>query len=287
MAFTQKKIEAKITLANGMFEGGGNFTRISGLRTSCLIDVTGGPSCSYMSMAVFGLPLSTMNKLSNVGASYQSSYLNEIDVFAGDDESGMTLVFTGNIVTCFVDASQMPNVCLRITAQPFSFYAQKPSTAISQKGSADVGQMMQSLASEMGFGFENNDVNVKLSNPHYYGSPWQQVSQIAYDAGIEYVVERGVLVITPAGVPRKGDPVLISPQTGMRGYPQFNQATVIVTALFAPAVKYQGQVKVQSDLTSACGTWPVNRLQYELESMVPNGKWFMTLSLYTQGATTP
>ena len=71
--------------------------------------------------------------------------------------------------------------------------------------------------------------------------------------------------------------MLISPQTGMRGYPAFNQNAVVVTALFNPAVKPYGNIQIQSDITPACGTWKVNRLTYELESLTPHGRWFMTV----------
>jgi hypothetical protein len=61
------------------------------------------------------------------------------------------------------------------------------------------------------------------------------------------------LAITPPGPARAGDPVLISPQTGMVGYPTFVSPNIVVKALFNPNVKYQGLIQVQSELTPACG----------------------------------
>ncbi|MGJ2639725.1 hypothetical protein ACR8HR_22490, partial [Salmonella enterica subsp. enterica serovar Paratyphi A] len=61
-----------------------------------------------MQMAIYGLPLSLMNQLSNVGRDLNKSLLNTITVQAGDDEMGMHLVFQGQIFRAFVDARAMP-----------------------------------------------------------------------------------------------------------------------------------------------------------------------------------
>jgi hypothetical protein len=91
-------------------------------------------------------------------------------------------------------------------------------------------------------------------------------------------MDKGVLAITPPGQARAGDAVLIAPQTVMDGYPVFVSNTVVVKALFNPNVKYQGTVQIQSDITPACGTWKVIKLEYDLESSVPHGKWFMIIT---------
>jgi hypothetical protein len=42
---------------------------------------------------------------------------------------------------------------------------------------------------------------------------------------------------------------------------------------------------VQSTLTPANGKWIVSRLNYDLESMTPNGKWFMDIEDVQIGPT--
>lgn len=63
----------------------------------------------------------------------------------------------------------------------------------------------------------------------------------------------------------------------MVGYPAFTQSGIIVATLFVPTLKRGGQITVQSDLAPACGTWWINNLTYDLESMVPGGKWFAVI----------
>jgi hypothetical protein len=304
--FTQKLLSVQISLAQGTFGAGGNSTTITAvqqngevgsngsfvsgpafgggalatiLRMSAHIDSVGGVSSGLMDLAIYGLPLETMNQLSTIGSQATLIDKNTISLSAGDSASGMTLVFSGLIDNAFVDANSMPQVCFRITAVPGgAFYAVQPVTPISLQGSQDVAQMLGKIAGQMGLSFENNGVNVKLSNPYYSGSPWGQAVAIARHANVEMVVDRGVLAISPNSQPRTtGGIPLISASTGMVGYPAFRQAVIVVRSLFNPAVQVNGQIQVQSTLTPANGTWMVFHIIYELECAMPHGRWYQTM----------
>jgi len=83
---------------------------------------------------------------------------------------------------------------------------------------------------------------------------------------------KSALAITAPGQARSGGAVLISPQTILDGYPIFASPNIVVKVLFNPNVKYQGLIHVQSELTPACGTWKVIKLDLDLETSVPHGK---------------
>ena len=288
MSFTEKLINVQLNLASGNFQGGGNTTSVTGLRVSATIIVNGGIASGTAEIAIYGLPLETMNQMSTIGTQYNRQDQNKIALYAGDAEGGMNLVFNGIIHTAYVDAQSMPQVAFRISAVPSGVYwAVKPVPPISMKGPQDVATMMKSLASQMGLQFENSGVNVKLVNPYYGGSPWTQAVRIMKHANIEMVVQKGKMAISPAGTPRQGGGTLISPQTGMVGYPAYEQASIIVRCLFNPSIECNQTVQIQSDLTPANGTWTVNRIVYELESHMPGGKWFQTLKCVNGKAPEP
>jgi hypothetical protein len=277
MAFASKKLQVTFSLANGSFSGGGNSHTVNDGRVLAHITVTGGPAMSNAELAIFGMPLEVMNQLSVCGNQYLKQYKNGVSVYAGDDMIGMTLVFTGDIVTAYVDAQSMPQVCFRVVAAPGTYWASKPADPISVAGKADAASLMQQIAGKMGMAFENAGVNVQLANPYYAGTLWTQMLQIARHGGFSVIVDKNRMAIVPPGQSRASGAVLISPQTGMVGYPAFIQANVLVYALYNPNVEMLGQIEVKSDLTPANGIWTVNRLEYELESQVPNGKWFMLM----------
>ncbi len=278
MAFTQKRINVQLTLANGAFGSGKNNQAVlTGLRVSAKILVAGGESQSTAEVAIYGLPLDMMNQLSTVGIDYNARYQNSMSIEAGD-ENGMHLVFAGSIANAFVDANAMPNVCLRVSGSPGLFYAMQPTKPISVKGAADAAGLMAELAGKMGFSFENAGVSVKLANPYFAGTPLTQAKAIAKHGAFDMLLDKDTMAIVPPTASRTGQTVLISPSTGMVGYPQFNQNNVIVTCLFNPEVKCFGDIQVQSDLTSANGIWKVNSYELHLESFTPKGQWFMVIT---------
>ncbi len=281
MSFVQRLLTATITLVTGNFAGGGNTLNVSGLRMSATIDCAGGAASSTMDLTIYGLTLSQMNQLSTVGAQLNQQNKNKVTLMAGDAQAGMTQVFKGCIANAFVDAQQMPNVCLRISATPDGSTNVTPTKPTSTKGAGDVATAMQTLATQAGFSLENNGVNVKLNNMYLAGSIGQQMRTLARHAGVELFFEHDKAVIVPAGKSRQGSTPLISPQTGMIGYPAFNQATVIVRTIFNPAINYMGNVKIQSDLTAACGSFTVYHIIHELETLVHRGKWFSCLSAFS------
>lgn len=283
MSFSEKRIDVTFNLAVGQFEGGGNTATVSGLRVVTQITNHGGAEQSMAVVAIYGMPLSLMNQLTNVGTRYTGAFQNGILIEAGDAD-GMTLVFAGTIFNAFVSAQGMPEVFLQVVAQVGYFFKIKPVPALSVRGSSDVATMMAGIAKQLGLTFENAGVTAKLADAYYWGTAWQQASAIAKDAGIDWIIDKTTLAIMNPSTPRKGEIPLIAAETGMVGYPAFNTNQVIVTALFNPAVKYMGQVEIKSELAGASGKFIVQDLVYDLESQVPHGRWFMTITAYTAGA---
>ncbi|RZS82052.1 hypothetical protein EV217_2865 [Phyllobacterium myrsinacearum] len=277
MSFTQKRIDVQLNLANGQFQGGGNTVTVSGLRVSFTGTFVGGQEQGTAEISIYGLSLSLMNQMSTVGTQKNLVGKNHIAVLAGDAETTMSVVFEGTIFSAFVDAQAMPDVAFRIYAKPGLYHAVVPATPISVRGSANAADLMKDIAGKMGLSFENAGVTAKLANPYFAGTLWTQAQKIAQHGGFDWTVDRGTLAIVQPGKTRDGDPILISPETGMISYPAFNSASIIVAALFNPNVKHYGKIEVRSDLTPACGIWTVSRVALELESMIPNGRWFMIL----------
>jgi len=290
MSFSRKLLQAQFALASGQFQEGGNAASISGLRMTADIEVVGGGvSSGIMSLSIYGMPLQIMNQLSTFGTQTDQRGNNKIQLFSGDSSDGQNidspiLVYSGMIFNAFVDAQNQPDVCFRIITVPGGgVWAVAPALPISKPGPQDISAMMSNLAGQMGLTFENNGVSVKLSNPYYSGSPWTQAVRLAQHANVDMVVDRGILAISPRGKPRSGDAVLISPETGMVGYPAFRENSIIVKSIFNPAVKVGGQIQVESSLTPANGTWIVNRMVLDLECLMPHGRWFQTIEATPSG----
>ncbi len=261
------------------FDGSSNQATYSGLRVSAHIEKGGQLDMGNMQLRIYGLPLSDMNKLSTLGLIPGNRTNNTVALMAGDDTNGMSIVFVGSIINAFADFGGTPDVFFSLYAATGVFGALNPVPPSSFQGSVDAADVLAGLARQLGVAFENHGVSVILSNPYLPSTLFAQVESCAHAAGIEWVLDDQTLAIWPktgsrgstAGIP------LISPTTGMVGYPAFDRQGIIVKALFNPVIKFGSQVQVQSSLTPACGKWTVYRLHYDLESETPGGAWFQEM----------
>jgi hypothetical protein len=270
MSFTQKLIN--YTISGGVI--GGSSISLNGLRSTCRIVNGGAPSMGVADIAIFGMTLSQMNQLTTLGTN-QINLVNQtgIQIQAGDS-NGLSLIFEGTISFACVDALAMPEVCFRITAHAGLFQAVMPSKPTSFQGSVDVAQIAQELAQKMGLKFENHGVNIRISNPYLSGSYRTQMQTLAEHAGIQWTIDRGVLAIWPTGKSRQSSETLISADTGMVATPAFNRAGVIVTCLFNPSLQMGFTFQIKSIITPANGQWTIYKVDYDLESITPHGRWF-------------
>lgn len=287
MSFAQKLLTIEFQLANGQFSGGGNTLTLSGVRASARISATSGTSNSNLDeLIIYGMTLSQMNQLSRIGRSLGTANPgNRVTVTAQDGVDGQqTVVFTGIIFQAYVDGQEQPHVRFIVTGRPDGVGARKPIPATTKKGSAKAQDLAKSLASAMGFPFENNGISVTLRNPYLWGTGVSQMRQLSKAANFVWGIDPGtnVLAIWPKGEGRKNGRVpTISPHVSgpseLIGYPMFSNARIIVTAYFDPQVQPFGKFKVVSSLTAAQGEWWMSQMILDLDTYTPHGAWEMTL----------
>lgn len=295
MALAKRLIETTITLvppddpdadigrpARTTFaESGTDTVKLSGLRASCHITKAGGPADCTMSLRMYGMTKSKMNDLSTLGMQINLVPKNKIVVTAGDVESGMGTVFAGYIMQAFADFQGAPDVSFNIVAHTGLPDAVIPAPVASYRGSADVAVIMSDLATKMGLSFENNGVTTKLSNQYLYGSLKSQARQAVQNAGIEWNNgDNGVLAIWPKNGSRGGQVPIVSPQTGLIGYPTYTAYGLMLRTLFNPSIGFGSKIEVRSSLEPANGEWSVYHLDHDLESLIPRGRWYSTIGAY-------
>lgn len=291
MSFVRRRIELAIKLAqntqtnqpNTFVESGTDTVSLTGLRTSVRIQNSGAAAGSKAMVTVFGLNQSLMNQLSTLGMVISIVPKNTITITAGDEGGQMTTVFVGTILDAYADYGSAPNVPFIFECRSGAVEQAIPYPASSYTGSTDVSVILSAIAKRVGWGFENNGVNVKLSNPYYSGSAMDQVRRVAEAARINASLINKVLCIWPRfGARAAGGIPLISPATGMIGYPSFTQQGILVKTLFDPRINFGGQVKVESSIFTAQSlariqnvesTWNVSKLDLMLDQEMPRGEW--------------
>jgi hypothetical protein len=259
-------------------EGNYDTVTVSGLRVQANIQNSIPPMQGGANVRVHGLTPSLHNQLSRLNRLDNGQVAiryNQLTIQAGDDQSGMSTVFSGHITFSQPDYNNAPDSSLIISAQAGYLDAIRPTPVLSYSAQADVAVIMQTLAAQAGYQFENTGVSVALSTPYLWGSPRQQMEMAARAANINWVIEKNTLAIWPKGGARGGAVPLISPSTGMIGYPSLqDQANGwSIRTLFNPNLFIGGSCKIQSSIPNANGTFQVYQLSHALESETPNGKW--------------
>lgn len=290
MAFSKRIITVRFTLGEGQFgKSGANTVEVSGLRISAQIAKSGGISQSDASVRIYGLPLDIMNKLTVQNKlAYQEQRFNQITILAGDEDKGVSVCFTGTISEAWVDPNDMPDVCFLVTAQTGLLQSAQVIPATSYKGQVDVVTLLSGIASQMGLDLANNGVKSKMVNPYYSGSALDQLKAVCRDARINCDMDDATVTIWPGDGARDTLYQVISPNTGMVGYPMFTQNSVAVQMLFDPTMVFGQTVQIESALTPACGGWQIAAVTHNIESEMPGGgEWFTRIECGLFGQVMP
>lgn len=289
MSYVKREMNFSFTLANGKTfdESGTNKAILQGLRASARIIKAGGRSMSTMQLSIYGMSLSMMNQLSTLGMKVQLVPRNLISVVAGDRQNGMFLVFTGNITNAYADFQGAPDVPFQIEAHAGLSEAVNSAEASVYQGSSGVAGIMSELAGKMGLTFENNGVEKNLNDPYLYGSYRDQAYDCAQAAGINCIIDNGKLAIWNKNGAREGQVPLISPSTGMVGYPSYTAQGIMLKTIFNPKIVFGGKIQVESENKPANGEWAAYMLDYELEALTPRGRWFCNVGAFNPSFVAP
>ena len=265
-----------------------NTVILQGLRASVYIDNAGGAMMGTMRAQIFGVTASDMNTLTStlwdnlvLGSSGSSFAFNAIQVFAIDG-SQETLVYNGVVLNCWGVYTSMPEVYLYIEAQIGYASLVESTNPISVAADTDVNTVMGQIAKTMGFQFKNDGVSVSVPKGTYLGNTSMEQARTLMQMYKFWMyldsTSPNTLAIAPYGTARKTAAPLISPQTGLIGYPVFNSTGVNFETLFNPGLVFGGPIVMQSSIPKANGTWTVTSMAHQLSSQTPGGPWKTTVN---------
>jgi hypothetical protein len=275
-----KDLQFVITLGIGTF-GSSNANQITlqGFRASVDIDNAGGQTTSTLRAQIYGVTQSDINSITTLQFQ-ERSFIPSTIVVTAIDGPQKTQVFAGNIVNAWGDYGQMPDAFLKIQAQAGYVNQLTPIPPTSFRGGINVATLIGQLATKMGYTFENNGVNVTLSNPYVANTGIEQVKDLAQQAGIVWGLDGMTLFICPPNTPRMGSMIPnIGPNSGLKGYPTFdgvgvNGVGVNFETFFNPALKFMGAFQLTTSIPRAAGMWIATSISHTLESQKPDGLWF-------------
>jgi hypothetical protein len=256
---------------------------IRGLKVILHADLVVSPTGALvLVMKVYGMTLDQMNSLSVAGLQWQARD-NQVLVQAGDAISGMTSVFNGQFQEAYPVLDTAEDAHFFIHGIPTYQAALKPVPPSSYPGAVSAADAIASMCKVAGFNFTNNGVTAVLNSPYFPGTAWQQIQSAVEAANCFsfYDCVSNTLTVWPKNFATLPDPqVVISPATGMIGYPRFSRAQIIVRTLFNPssALTPGKDVLVKSQLSAANNAKiRINRVTHDLSAQTPDGPWETTI----------
>lgn len=203
----KKSLRFQITLPTGTFGDSNNQATYEGFRATMEIEKAGGAAGCTMHARIYGLSQGDMNKLTvlqyqadqlAIASAGSGSTLNRdnVTVWAidGDQE---TQIFMGTVSTAWGNYQNQPDVFLELQAISGLANQLIPVPPSSFQGATDTANVMSTLASLMGYSFENNGVQVTLSNPYLHNTALEQAKQLAHESGCWMYLDPPKLAICP------------------------------------------------------------------------------------------
>lgn len=235
-----------------------------------------------LQLKVWGMTMDQMNQYSSVGTNMVALNKQRITVYAGDKGAAMHRVFTGSIISSYLDFSAQPDISF--TCAACAGYSEKgtPSAPNTNPNSNNAEDIIASLVSQMGsdWTFRNpQKAHSVLQNQYLYGSVIDQITSVAKAAKFPLKVENNIVTIWPNDGYIDNEVIEIGPATGMVGYPSYYEAGFIVKAEFNPSIENGKAVNLTSGIPKANGKFPVIQSTHELTTLTPDGPWFTTFKL--------
>lgn len=275
MTFAIRQINLQFTSADG------SVVSLQGLRCSAVITNPGGNNAfGQLQLRVYGMTLEQMNQYSAAGSNMVAVQDQSVTVTAGNYGGTLNQVFSGTLISSYIDFSSVPDVCFTCAAVAGYYNKAAPSAPNTYKGAQNAEDIIASLASAIGYSFNNpNKARAVLQNQYVSGSVIDQIQQVAKAASLPMSIENDTITIWPNNGTRDDIVIKLSPQTGLVGYPSYWEAGFIVKSEFNPIVTNGRIIDLTSSLPKANGQFPVQYVTHELSTLTPDGPWFTTSKL--------
>lgn len=202
-----------------------------------------------------------------------------IKVEAGEQGKQLISVFEGCITEATIDFSSAPNVSLVIRSQSSALEYLAPKPPVTYEGERDVAEIIKGICEEISYQFENNGVTEKCTDITVEGTAIGKIRHLASAYGFDLYIEHNLISITPKNGSRNIKIPVITPKTGLIGYPEPNIRGVSFKCFYDSMLKFGGLCKIKESIVENCnGDWRIYGMQVHLESNTPNGNWFSEIN---------
>lgn len=283
LSFVKRLLEVHITLRKGQFASGTDTKIVTGIPLKVRIEKTGPPDFNKANIEIRGMRYEDMEQLSTLAFKPLFNAHNLVQVYAGDEENGLSLAFSGEITQASADFNGAPDITFKIDAMTGYFGNTTPSGPTAIKGNQAASTFIEQQAKKCGYSFRNDGVTENLQNAVLNGSPIAQARAAARQINAELIIDDNVVILSPRGGKKdtEKNAVLLNKDSGMIGYPTITNEGLQLKSLYNPAYQLGSLVKVESIVPHASGIWRIIKLTHDLAAFDPSGgPWFSEMTTF-------
>lgn len=279
-SFTQKRLRVtiKVNNFNSIFPGtNSNTLELQNMRVSSKVQQV-ARLATQAEIRIYGMKQADMSALSVIWAK-PPVVLDHSVLLEADNGNGFVQVFSGVITEAQPNFQSAPDVSFDIVATTGYFQKINATEPTSYPAATDIKAVAGDLAKRMGFVFVDGGAKGTFAEGAYFwGTLWDQLAQACQGANADFYVRGNTILVTEGGKPGKDKPsVVLSPGSGLIGYPMYERSGLHVLAIFDPAFECGVPIDVQSIVPNASGRWYPYSMIHILESKVPRGQWLTQL----------
>lgn len=270
--YSKKELRYEFTLAKGSFDkSGNNKLSIGNVKSSFRVGAYGDYGGTQAEITIFGLSADRLATLSGqgIGVFTVDAGDTNIDVYVGN-----TKIYSGGIYASYANMNGQPETALIMNAVSGLGLKTSSSAAFSLPGSVSVYNMLAAICKVYGYGFKSPMVNSPIAqNPHYSGSPLDQIRDICLSHELNYQVFDNVLTVWPKGSAVDDVVPLVSEESGMIGYPVFSQYGITFQTQYSPLLAQGRDIELRTSLPNASGRYSLSIVEHFLSSWTEGGSW--------------
>ena len=269
MTYKTRTLKFEFTLKEGDFDkNGNNILTLNNVKAQVEIGAYGGITGTSLEARVYGLSIDNMALLSYKGIQLSGAKQNMMKVWADDRP-----IFFGSITNCFSDLNQMPDAPLIISAYATGFDQSIPSPPFSKEGVANVADIINTIASSIGYAVVNSGVTSTLPDPYFEGDPIAQIRKCAEAAKINLDIRLNAVYIWPLDGSVDDIIPLVSPENGLIGYPVFSNYGINFQCQYSDLILRGRKLQLETSLPNGSGIYTVQSAIHNLSTWTEGGPW--------------
>lgn len=285
--FKKKIIKVTLTLGGKeesfLSDSSMNQVSYTGLRISCSINYGNGSPMPTANIRIFGLAMDKINKLVRIKWNTEQSLLDHVKIEAGNIGEELKVAYQGSITFAYPEMGGAPDIALTIESQSAMLERSKPMPSKAFEEGAKVQDIIELICKDMGYLFENNGVDKVAGDTALEGTDIAKITALCRNHDLDLAIEQGLVAIMNKNSPRNLPVPLITPKTGLIGYPTPTMQGVSFSCLYNPLIRYKGAVEVSESMIERCnGKWFVFGARSLLEANIPNGLWQTDVNATTE-----